>query len=553
MEKVSLCFIYKENEEIIQCDKGEYLKDIFQKYSNKINKELKNINFTENEQLMNENLKLEELNIENEIKIMVNDLSDLDEKRYLFNIECPECNENCYLEIKDYRLNFNNCEGEHSTKEVLLDKYIESKKLNDSKIICNECNKNKNEIEFNEFYRCYTCNINLCPSCKIKHNNNHNIFNNADNYIICKEHGEKYTYYCTKCNKNLCFMCKETHPQKHEIKVLNENLIQEDYKTNINEFKIKIEQFNKEIKNLINILNKVMNYMELLYKLYNNAFYCLENKIYNLQIVKNINTIKNYSNNVIINDINKIINERKIVNKFKYINDIYEKMININSNEVTIRYKVDEELNEIQLFGKEFVQNNNNICEIINDGVKYKLQDIYNKNDFKIKDNILEIKLSGIKYITNMSHIFDGCSSFLDIPDILNWSTLDVYEMSYIFSNCKSLTSLPDISNWDTSNVLYMENMFQGCSSLKSLPDISKWEISNVKNISQMFKDCTELISLPDISRWNASNVKEIDYLFYNCSSLSSLPDISKWNISSLSNLSYLFFECKSLSELPDI
>ena len=49
-----------------------------------------------------------------------------------------------------------------------------------------------------------------------------------------------------------------------------------------------------------------------------------------------------------------------------------------------------------------------------------------------------------------------------------------VTDMSNLFNNCSSLTSLPDISKWNTIKVIDMNNMFNDCRSLISLPDISK-------------------------------------------------------------------------------
>ena len=58
--------------------------------------------------------------------------------------------------------------------------------------------------------------------------------------------------------------------------------------------------------------------------------------------------------------------------------------------------------NEIRIFGKEFVKNNKNICKIEIKGKEQELQEKYRTNNY----NILEIKLIGIKDITDMSYIF---------------------------------------------------------------------------------------------------------------------------------------------------
>ena len=72
----------------------------------------------------------------------------------------------------------------------------------------------------------------------------------------------------------------------------------------------------------------------------------------------------------------------------------------------------------------------------------------------------IKIKLKEIKTITNMSCMFDGCSSLLSLPDFSNWNTSNVTDMSGMFHGCTSLSYLPDISKWNTSNVISMSAMY---------------------------------------------------------------------------------------------
>ena len=80
-----------------------------------------------------------------------------------------------------------------------------------------------------------------------------------------------------------------------------------------------------------------------------------------------------------------------------------------------------------------------------------------------LQNNILKIKLKAINIVTDMSDMFDGCSSLISLPDISKWNTNNVECMSYMFSRCSSLISLPDISKW---NIKYTNNMFDGCHNL---------------------------------------------------------------------------------------
>ena len=104
----------------------------------------------------------------------------------------------------------------------------------------------------------------------------------------------------------------------------------------------------------------------------------------------------------------------------------------------------------------------------------------FDLKSFATSKDILEIKLTGIKNITNMSDLFNDCKYLLNINEISEMDTSNITDMSRIFSNCESLISLPDISKWNTFNAIEMNGIFDYCASLISLPDISNWNISNV-------------------------------------------------------------------------
>ena len=178
------------------------------------------------------------------------------------------------------------------------------------------------------------------------------------------------------------------------------------------------------------------------------------------EIRKNIN---NKDNN---NDDNKTYHNKYTKEKENNANNKNvnkELILNINDiDEINIEYKIDniDTSEDIQIFGDDFVQNNNNLCKIIINGNELELCANLSARSIELKNNIFEIKLKGIKKITDMSHIFH---------------------------NCKLLSSLPDISKWNTQNITNMSNLFDGCESLSSLPDISKWRTDNVTDMSSMF------------------------------------------------------------------
>ena len=116
-------------------------------------------------------------------------------------------------------------------------------------------------------------------------------------------------------------------------------------------------------------------------------------------------------------------------------------------NEINIIYDIEEcnkKEGKIKIFGKYFVNNNKNKCKIIINDKENELIEEYNIKDNNKKK--LEIKLIGIDKISDMSYMFDGCSSLSNLPDISKWNTNNVNNMSYMFYKCSSLSKLPDIS-----------------------------------------------------------------------------------------------------------
>ena len=140
-----------------------------------------------------------------------------------------------------------------------------------------------------------------------------------------------------------------------------------------------------------------------------------------------------------------------------------ESQINIiDNNEITIKYKINHDVDSMKIFGNEFVQNNLNNCKIIINEEEFNLKERYNISSNDKEE--LEIKLKGINKITNFNSMFYGSCSLTNISEfIINNAT----DMSYMFYGCSSIVSLPDFSKWNTSNVTNMKYMFSDCFSLQ--------------------------------------------------------------------------------------
>jgi hypothetical protein len=286
---------------------------------------------------INEELKLGDLpnpldKKKNKINIMVfeKDNELLDDKEGIIKskeIICPKCYEICLMKIKDYKISLE-CKNLHITKNILLDEFENTQKVNISKIICNKCNNNKFKSYKNEFYKCLSCKQNLCPQCKLKHDKSHTkIINYDDKNYICNTHNDYYISYCDKCNKNLCMLCENEHDKGHSIIGYRKIIEDKDkIKKELDEFKTKIDLFIDEIEGIIQKLNKIIDNMKIYFDINRNI---LENKFEkyekNYQMLKNIQEIKN---NIKLKDIDDIINEKKMDKKLKILMEIYNKMRN---------------------------------------------------------------------------------------------------------------------------------------------------------------------------------------------------------------------------------
>ena len=281
----------------------------------------------------------------------------------------------------------------------------------------------------------------------------------------------------------------------------------------------------------ISPLNEIMNKNKLLEKINLN-----DNNIKNVEILKN--NIPKSIKSIFIGGKNAIKED------FEEIKNILKKDIDyiiylINSNESRIR-----------LFGEEFVKKNKEKFNIIINDNKSELIEYYNCEK---DEKILKVQLIMIENITNMSDMFNGCSSLSSLDGISDLETRNVTNMSKMFNECSSLTSLDKISRWKTGKVTNMSEMFSKCSSLTSLYGISKWNTKNVTNMSYMFSECSSLSSLDGISKWDTGKVNDMSSMFSKCPSLLSLEGLLKWETENVNDMSFMFSECSSLSSLDGI
>ena len=629
---VQIEFDFDQIKTTIQANLEDKFQEAINRYSQKSQINIDSICFFANGQKINPEKTVEsqmsQLNKDdNKMKVLVNLINDEKEDQIIVgskDIICPKCHEPCQFNIEKYKIKLYDCTNGHISNNIKIKDFQNTQKINISNIKCSNCKNNNKGNSYNqEFYKCLTCGNNLCPLCKTNHDSKHSIINYDQKNYLCQRHNDIFTKYCINCKSNLCFSCENEHSD-------HSTLYYGDLMPNINKIKEQllmkknvIDLFKEKIKGIIRLLNDLAETLDAYYKIDNGILnnYDTRNRNYSIfenlkylsinnEIYENLEEINKQDNiyNQLLNliDLNnklnfdydlsknneKINNELTIKEKSnnsvvipKLVNIIKkENIIDDNShvelfNKMQIIYNIEKNTEKIRLFGDNFVKNNKNNCYLLIDGKQKELCTEFILNPNQKQNDYLEIKLTEIQKITNMSCMFNQCrlykipeisnlvskyvtdisgmfyqcESLISLPDISKWDTRNVINMSYLFYECKSLKTLPDISKWDTGNVNDISFLFYECKSLVSLPDISKWNTKNIINMSSMLSNCILLKSLPDISKWNTDNVNNISYMLYGCNSLVSLPDISKWNTKNLKDMKLMFYKCESLEFLPDI
>ena len=392
---------------MMQCSHEEKMKEIFEKFAVKAQKDINSLNFlyggdnVNGELTLNELIKDDEqikiLVIENNKKIIVDDDNNGIVKSK--EIICPKCYENCLLKLKNYKISLFGCKNGDICNNILLDDFEKTQNINIANIVCDNCNKtNKYQAYENKFYKCLICDKNLCPLCNISHYNIHqNIINYEQKNYICSIHKESYISYCSSCKINMCIQCEIEHNRDHDI-ISFKNLIvnKEDIMKKMEEFNILLNKFNDEAKNIIKMLNKIIDN----FKIYYDIIYNIVNK-YNIQNknYENFQNINYIYNNIPINDINDILSEYNYDIKMSKIIDIYNKM----TIKGFLNENIDENNNE-----KINGNNNKNNKDNINENIKEKNnENIILENNNNINTGLeidyntlthLELSIEGLQF-----------------------------------------------------------------------------------------------------------------------------------------------------------
>ena len=171
-----LTFIFNQISTVIMCSEKDLFNTAVEKFANKVLINSSNLHFLYDGTLkINLNQPIEEifkkeLKTKKKIQILViSNEEKLPQNNFKISKEiiCPQCTLTCLIEFNEYKIAFSCCKNNHTVKDVLLSDYKNKQKIDESKIICEICQKQNKAMTYeNQFYRCLTCKNNICPLCK---------------------------------------------------------------------------------------------------------------------------------------------------------------------------------------------------------------------------------------------------------------------------------------------------------------------------------------------------------------------------------------------------
>ena len=152
-----------------------------------------------------------------------------------------------------------------------------------------------------------------------------------------------------------------------------------------------------------------------------------------------------------------------------------------------------------------------------------------------------------LSHTTNLSSMFEGCTSLTSIDGLASWDVSQVTCMYSMFFECASLKSLTALSSWDVSSVQDMIWMFGRCTSLADIKALSSWNTLSLTDMSCAFCGCESLTSAEPLASWHTASVVGMGSLFNSCASLTSIKGLSSWNVSSVTDMTNMFDGCTTL------
>jgi len=472
-------FNYKGISTTIECKDQEKMEDIFDRFKSRIKTDNDDLVFLYNGDIINKESKFEEIidekdkkeftinvlandNNKNEIKennniiidnnkIKENDIKKENikekEKKIIKSKEiiCPECGDLTKVKIDNYKIVLGECKNKHKKNNILFNEFEETQIIYLSKIICDVCKEKTKANNDDKFFKCFSCSINLCSLCKNSHDKTHKIVDYDERNYICDIHNDTFVKYCTKCDQNICMECEFEHKNHNltyfgELMPNKDNLLKE-----IAQFRIKIDEFNKNVNDIIKILNNTMDNIEIYYNICNDILNNFEIKKKNYYILQSIKEFFNYIE-IIKKDINKINKENNLNNKINNIINISKSMTHKQKNNIinleNDNQIINNENNPINL------ENENNIINEEND-----LNNLENdKEEIESRKYINKINHKFIKEPINLKYQLD----IIDTNDFFGCS--DLFEVYTSYKDNKEYIASKNINDFNIDIITLIDN-----------------------------------------------------------------------------------------------
>ena len=178
--------------------------------------------------------------------------------------------------------------------------------------------------------------------------------------------------------------------------------------------------------------------------------------------------------------------------------------------------------------------------------------------------------------VTDMSNMFEGCTSLKSLAALSEWDVSSVRNMRGMFGSVikdkkkhntfepdgyaglMQISSLEPLSKWKVGKVANMTRMFEGCASLQNLKGLENWDTQNVGSMISMFEYCKGVDSLEPLSKWNVGKVTEMKAMFAVCESIKNTGDknttgLKNWNVSNVKSMNDMFSKCTGLVDISGL
>ena len=336
--KATFIFIdFNLEHHILQCKNNETMGQIFTKFSNKAQINLKDYEFYYKNKKIDFDSTIIELKDDKE----ANHITILVKKRSKIN-KCPKCVcNNCIIKIEDYKLKFSECRYGHEDSDT-LDNYEKSQKIDYEQIKCDnsKCEKTQRD-ELIDFVKCLNCSklvgkaryyckecseTGRCKGCNITHK----MIEYDLKYYYCPEHFKEFKFYCVSCNANCCESCLKEHDNHiiNKFELMNPNI--KSIKSRIEEIATKIEELQLIVDHMKNSLDRALNimikYKEIALDIIG-KYESYNTNLKNYQVLKTISNLVE-SNRTVLDDLDDILankrDENGLILQFAKLIGIYE-------------------------------------------------------------------------------------------------------------------------------------------------------------------------------------------------------------------------------------